>query len=117
MSLTALALGVRGNWFRNGVFQDGWYASPVVQYLNAKVATISNGQDLSASVSVVVLTGLFGYHWFWDSFNLRLGGGLSLKAGPSKIHVESSNSSYANDVSYSPTSLGLAFDFMTGWTF
>ncbi len=117
LSLSVFALGARGSWYANGVFQDGWYVSPVLQYVNAKVSTISAGQDLSASVSLVELMGLVGYNWFWDSFNMRLGGGINLATGPSKVHVQSSNSTYSNDVSYNPSSVGLAFDFMIGWTF
>ncbi len=117
ISLTAFAFGARGNWCPTGVFQDGWYLSPILEYMNVRATTTSNGQALSALVSEIAITGLGGYQWFWNSFNMRLGGGLTLATGPSKIHVQTSNSTYSNDVDYNPNSLGFAVDFMIGWSF
>ncbi len=117
ISLTAWAVGVRANYYPDGVYQDGWYVSPSFQYVSAKASTISSGQDLSASVSEFAFTLVGGYNWFWDSFNLKFGAGITAASAPSTIHVQSSNGTYSNDVSYSPSSVGLALDFMTGWTF
>lgn len=117
ISLSEFSIGARGNWYLNGVFSDGLYISPILQLVMVKATTVSNGQNLSASLTGVSLTGLVGYQWFWNSFNMKLGGGLSLSTTPSKIHIQSNNSAYSNDVSYDPTSLGFVVDFMIGWAF
>lgn len=109
IKLTATAFGARANWHKNGVFTDGLYVSPIVQIISASASSGST----TASVSTWGLQGLVGYHWFWDSFNLSLGGGFGM-TGAAKAKVEEPGRSAEVNLSRSG---GLALDFMLGFTF
>lgn len=111
------AVGVRANWSQSGSFQTGFYVSPIVQFVRAEVSGVSKstGNDITASASGITITGIAGYQWFWDTFNLSVGGGLILGAQSSDVSVQDGPSSYK--VASSGRGTGVALDFMLGWTF
>src|SRR5262249_20509216 len=75
--ITAFGGGTRANWFRNGVFTDGLYVGPHLDYASVKVTGRDvYGADVEASWSGVIAGCLVGYGWYWDSFNIMLGGGI-----------------------------------------
>lgn len=111
------AVGVRANWSQSGTFQTGFYASPIVQFAQVEIAGTgkSTGNDISASASGLTITGIAGYQWFWESFNIALGGGLILGGPASDISVQDGPTSYK--IANNQRTTGAAFDFMLGWTF
>lgn len=111
------AVGVRANWSQSGSFQTGFYVSPIVQFVRVEISGVSKttANDITASASGVTVTGIAGYQWFWDTFNLSVGGGLILGAQSSDVSVQDGPSSYK--VASSGRGTGVAFDFMLGWTF
>ena len=111
------AIGARANWSQSGSFKTGFYASPIVQFVRAEVSGTgkTSGNDITASASGITLTGLAGYQWFWDAFNLSVGGGLIVGAQSSDVSVQDGASSYK--VASSGRGTGIALDFMLGWTF
>lgn len=111
------AVGVRANWSQGGSFQTGFYVSPIVQFVRAEISGVSKstGNDITASASGVTVTGIAGYQWFWDSFNLSLGGGLILGAQSSDVSVQDGPTSYK--AASSGRGTGVALDFMLGWMF
>ncbi len=116
-SLSAFALGVRANWYQNGVFSEGLYVGPYAKYVNVKVETEdSAGNDISGQASGLGLGCLVGYGWFWDSFNIKLGGGLALPLGTSNVEVKDSSGTTTEEVKTSRTG-SLAAEFTLGWTF
>lgn len=100
----------------NGVYTDGLYVSPQFAFSNAKVsATDSLGNSAEGEASSLIVSGLVGYGWFWDSFNIHLGGGLGLPVGASKVKVKNSDGT-EESVDFSRTGR-LALEFNLGWTF
>jgi hypothetical protein len=101
------SVGGRGNWYRNGVHTDGLYVAPALSYNTVK---LKSGSD-SGSASGLVASGLVGYGWFWKSFNMLLGGGMTLPLGITSVEVN------GEKYSTSGTSAGLALEYTLGWTF
>ena len=116
LNLERNAVGARAVWSQSGAYQTGFYFSPIVQFVSAKVSGTgkSSGNPISATASGITLTGIGGYQWFWDSFNMSLGAGLQVGAQASKVTVVEAGTS--RDVS-AERSAGAALDFMLGWTF
>lgn len=116
LDVQTLALGVRGTWAQNGAFQTGLYVSPVVQFVKATASGTSafNGSRISAEGNPVIATGLVGYQWYGDNFNINVGAGLSVGASSSKIEVNDGTTT----TSVESTRTGsLAIDFMIGYAF
>ncbi len=112
---TAYGFGARANWFKNGNFTDGLYVGPGLSYANVKVTTTdSTGDSVTGSASVMLASCLVGYGWYWDSFNMMLGGGASLGLGDTKVKVETSSGS---STEVSSTMAGVALEYSLGWTF
>lgn len=110
-----LGVGARGTWFRNGVFRQGLYAAPTATYVNAGVKLQdSKTPTTEYSASGLMVGGLVGYGWFWDSFNVMVGGGADVTLGPQQIRVRDS-SGRSNTVG--ATLAGLAFETSLGCTF
>jgi hypothetical protein len=108
-------VGLRANWFKNGVFTDGLYVGPSLNYTSIKVTTTdASNQEISASGSVLIARCLVGYGWFWESFNMMLGGGLAVGLGDAKVEVKDSTGTNTKDVSIGS---GLALEYTLGWTF
>jgi hypothetical protein len=117
IGLTMYAVGVRGNWYKQGTYRTGFYISPLIQYLSATATARSNNTDISATASTSVFSSIFGYHWFWDSFNLALGGGPSLELGKANVTINDGNSTTTTSDYARQNTLGLVGEFMLGWTF
>jgi hypothetical protein len=110
----AFMLGARANWFRNGNYTDGLYVGPSLSFAGVKVETSDSNGPESASVSALLASCLVGYGWFWDSFNIMLGGGLTLGLGQSNVditHSDGTKTSIATNIG------GFDVEFSLGWTF
>lgn len=114
ISAKAYSLGVRGNWYKNGVHTDGLYLSPALTYANVSVSSADASGTISADGNGIFLKGIAGYGWFWDSFNILLGGGLSTGLGSSKVKVKDSTGTTTQEVDIQG---GFAAEFTLGWTF
>lgn len=110
-SIKAFGFGGRANWFKNGVFTDGLYFGPAVAFSSAEVRRGTS----SASASLLVATALVGYGWFWESFNMMLGGGIGLPLGEATVKVGSGASQ--EEVSVRGRLGSLAAEWTVGWTF
>lgn len=110
------SIGARANWYKNGVFKDSLFFSPIFQYVSASAigTSRSSGSTVSASASVPVLSGLVGYHWFGQTLNMSLGAGLGFGLGSSKVKATDGTTTVESDIS---RSVGLALDFMIGIVF
>ncbi len=113
--VTLFSGGIRGNWFKNGTFNDGLYLAPFASYYNIDV-TVNSSSSNSANgkASGVSVGGLVGYGWFWKSFNQMLGAGLSSVVGDHKATVTDA-SGVKEDVDTPRT--GFTFEYTLGWTF
>ena len=108
--------GVRGTYYPRGVFQTGWYVTPMVQYykVDVKGTSTTTGTRATADNSGVVFTGLVGYHWFWDNFNLNLGAGYDFTTtGKTKVKFSDGRP----DEEINTGGAGLSLDFMIGIAF
>lgn len=110
------SIGARGIWSKNGAYHDGLYITPMIQFMSAKVTgtSVSTGREVTGTASVPILTGLVGYQWFWDNFNLNLGAGFSVGAASTKVDVNDGTTTSSVE---SSRSSGLALDFTLGWVF
>ena len=116
MRVESKSIGARANWYKNGVFKDSLFFSPIFQYVSASATgtSRSSGNTVSASASVPVLSGLVGYHWFGQTLNMSLGAGLGFGLGSSKVKATDGTTTVESDIS---RSVGLALDFMIGIVF
>lgn len=113
--VSALVGGVRANWFKNGVYTDGLYVGPALLYTASKVKWTDGTDNAEATNNAARLSTVVGYGWFWDSFNMMLGGGLSIPLGDGKIEARSSNGR-REEINYSRSG-SVAFEYSLGWTF
>ena len=115
ITMTSYGLGVRGNWFVDGVYKDGWYVAPFGYFGSAKASgTGSDGVAIEGTASALIGGAMGGYGWFWDQFNMMLAGGLSMPLGDGKVEVKDS---LGNKVEGSVNGSGLALEFSLGWVF
>ena len=108
-SLTAQGAGVNFGYYFAGNFTDSWYVTPALGFASAIDNESSTGSATYASV-----TG--GYHWFWDSFNLRLGLGVVTGLGSSTIEVQNSDGT-TEEVDAGSRYSGGTVDFAIGFYF
>lgn len=113
--ISAFSVGARANWFKNGVFTDGLYVGPSVKYFSIKATSTdaTTYLDREGTASALAAVCLVGYGWFWDSFNMMLGGGLSLPLGNNKVEVTDA----AGVKREESVGGGFAAEFTLGWTF
>lgn len=105
--------GVRANWFKNGVYSDGLYVGPFVRYAKTSIDA-SGSTTITGEAAGVAIGSLVGYGWFWNSFNMMLGGGAAVAMGNSNIVVTESN---GNRTEIPNRGAGFAGEFTVGWTF
>lgn len=111
-SLKTLGIGARANWFSNGAYTDGLYVGPSVEFMSISVTSGST----SASAGLLVANTFVGYGWFWDSFNMQLGGGLTLPLGSTKVRVDD-GAGNTEDVTASGLTGNFTWEWTLGWTF
>lgn len=112
--VTAWSLGARANWFYNGAYTSGFYVGPSIKYESIKVTTADSIGPVTGTASPVLVGAVAGYGWFWDHFNIMLGGGLEMSLGSTNITIQDSQgNSYTvyNEVA------GLLLEATVGWTF
>jgi len=114
-TVDAFEVGARANWFLNGAYVNSFFIGPALNYAHVKVTTTdSNHTPVSASISTVVASCLFGYAWFWDSFNIMLGGGGQFGLGKNAVELTNADGS---KTSTNTRVAGLSAEFSLGWTF
>lgn len=113
-SIKGYSLGARANWFKNGVYTDGLYVGPDLSYSYVKVSSSDTSGTVTAEGQGLYATGLVGYGWFWQNFNMMLGGGLTAGLLGTQVKVKDSN---GNETKVSVRSGGLALEWTVGWTF
>lgn len=107
--------GVKSRYYFKPLFNSSWYLGGQLGSFNLKVTETSFTTKSSGEFSSTLLGASFGYHWFWDSFNLRLGGLLGVFTGKSKVKLTSENSATEED--YDAGSFGAGIEFMIGFFF
>jgi len=115
-SFRVIDVGGVGVWAPHGIFRDGLYLSPRIEYIAVTGgytdSVFGNG---NASVSLVGVKGLIGYGWFWDSFNIQLGGGLATTLGATTFNL-TTNTGNQQTTTY-PNATSVLIDFSLGWLF
>ena len=114
-SLRSFSLGARANWFKSGTFTDSLYISPFLTYAIARAKLSDNGNSFSNTADGVFAGAMAGYAWFWESFNVMLGGGLTLPINHSKVEVE--NTTGTKTDAYINGSGLIVFECSLGWTY
>ncbi len=114
-SVQTYSIGARGNWFRNGVFNDGFYVGPFVTFASAKARLDDTNGSVAKYKSAFFGGAVGGYAWFWKSFNAMLGGGLTLPLGTAKVEVENSRGA-RTDAYINGTGVAI-LEVSLGWTF
>ena len=114
-SIKGYSAGLRANWFNNGVFSSGLYVGPSLVYDDLTVTyRQSDGTSGDAKTSGLGAAVLVGYGWFWDSFNIMLGGGLQTHFQNASVTVTNPDGSQHTN---SNLGTGLTGEFSLGWTF
>lgn len=112
--ITAYGFGARANWFYNGAFKDGFYFGPSLEYLTVDLKTSDAFGPASGTASGLMASGLIGYGWFWDGFNIMLGGGYEAVLGASGITIKDSA---GNQQTITANLSGLTYELSIGWAF
>lgn len=113
--MTYYSIGARATWFKNGVFTDGLYVGPSLMYVNAKIKTRNIlDEEVTGSLSAPAVSCLIGYGWFWESFNMMLGGGGRIALGNAKVETKTAAGTQT-DITI-PVA-GIDFEYSLGWTF
>jgi hypothetical protein len=107
------SIGARANWFKNGIYTDGFYIGPFARYSKTSI-NATGSTTITGDASGVTAGSLFGYGWFWESFNMMLGGGGALATGQSTLVVTDSS---GNRTEVPDRGIGLALEYTLGWTF
>lgn len=113
ITIKGFQIGVRANWHRNGVFNDGLYVGPSLHYASVTASTSDAAGKVEGTANAILASGLVGYGWFWDSFNILLGGGITVPLGNAQVEVKDS----AGTTVKSNISSGAALEFSLGWAF
>lgn len=109
------AIGLKGNYFFEGTFNQGWYLSPGIQYVSAKVTDDSSFGEIEGNASGLGVALFGGYFWMWNNFNIQLGAGPVLYT-LGEISVESDDGSVKEEYAgYDGVDLGI--EFTLGWKF
>ena len=117
INLRMLSVGARANWYPSGVFQSGFFISPMFQYMTATAKTRDyRSEETSATASVPVVTALAGYQWFGQTLNFSIGAGLAAGLSSTKVKVSSPSGGSTTEVDARRTA-GLALDLMLGYAF
>lgn len=118
VKVNAWSVGIRGNFFGNGVFQHSWYVGSSLSYSDVKASTTSiTGSTVEAKGSGVALGVLGGYGWFWSSFNMMLGGGIAYSGVPTSSTVTESDGT-TTDVEFRRLGgFSPLLEFTLGWYF
>ncbi|MBC7371022.1 MAG: hypothetical protein H7326_05615 [Bdellovibrionaceae bacterium] len=105
--------GLRANWFKNGTYTDGFYVGPFARYGSTKINTVGSS-TVTGDASGTSVGSLFGYGWFWRSFNMMLGGGFAVASGQSTlVNADSAG----NRTEIPNKGAGPAGEYSLGWTF
>jgi hypothetical protein len=105
-------VGARGTWFKNGVYSDGLYVSPLIRYADAQVSAPSD-LVVSGKSSGALLGCFFGYGWFWQNINMMLGVGPMLGQSQQSLTVSGQDGSFQIK-DHLVQSVG---EYSIGWTF
>jgi hypothetical protein len=71
-------IGLRGDYYFNGTFKDGWFLSPQLTVGSAKITDKSEVYgDLEGKGKTLNTSFFGGYGWYWTSFNMDVAGGLT----------------------------------------
>jgi hypothetical protein len=104
-----------GEYCVDKCFVDSWIAFGKIGYTSIDAsATNILGQKETAQVAGANFTGMGGYHWFWENFNLRLAAGAAVST-VNKVEVKESAGNVVDEVDLKP--VNLALDFSVGWRF
>jgi len=114
IKVEAWAIGVRANWYKNGVYSDGLYVAPSLHYFDADARSRDVLGEVKGSGTGFTAQAVAGYGWYWESFNILLGGGVSVPMGNAKLTV---TDSVGNRTESDAFKTRIAFDFTLGWTF
>ncbi len=114
LTINGYGLGVKGTWYHSGALTDSWYVSPFVQYQSIKAETANTAGKLSAEGDGTYLGATTGYGWYWENFNMAVGGGFMTPLAQGKVTVKDSTGGSPEEVNvYS----SLKLEFNIGWTF
>lgn len=105
------AFGGHARYYFSGVFNDGFYGYGALGTASFKLEDETNGDNAKASGTTLELGG--GYHWFWETFNLRLG--LSLAgAGVGEVEIKDAGGNVTDTVT---PRVNTGLDFAIGFAF
>ncbi|NQZ18936.1 MAG: hypothetical protein HRT44_06745 [Bdellovibrionales bacterium] len=112
---TGLEIGARANWHSNGYHEMGFYIGPSLVYVDIQSRTRSGlSANVTNSEPGLYAGAVFGYGWFWDTFNMLLGAGFQTALTSASIeYTDSNNVRYK----YERPDFGLPVEFSLGWTF
>lgn len=110
-------IGIRTNWFKNGVYADGLYVAPFAPFARfAKTdITVPSGSTIEGKASSSVVGCLVGYGWFWNSFNMMLGISPVIASNWSPVVVTDQTGFNTNHLS--DRFADAAGEYTLGWTF
>lgn len=115
VEVEASSFSVKGRYyFQPALTMDSWYLVGSVGHSSVEAEIVDAGVTYTGEASGGFIGVGGGYHWFWETFNLYLGGFIS--AGEAnKIELEDSLGNEYDDEPSNPAAVGIEFGL--GWTF
>lgn len=112
----ALGMAINTTLFMKGAFKSGLYVTPSLKYMSIKNKMADSANlDQTGSGDIWYVTGIVGYGWFWETFNIMLGLGGSQPFGDNKVHIKDSLTGQQTDTVMIRS--GFAGEFTLGWSF
>ena len=108
----AYGLHLRAVWYKNGAYTNGFYISPKLSYQFAK-GTLDSGN--SNSEDGFTASTIFGYGWFWNSFNITAAAGPLIPFGFKTLTVSDNTATTVTTTSVA--TFGFITELNLGWTF
>ncbi|OFZ28382.1 MAG: hypothetical protein A2622_04590 [Bdellovibrionales bacterium RIFCSPHIGHO2_01_FULL_40_29] len=107
-----LLVGIRGNWFKNGVYVDGLYVAPLAGYSKTTFA-VPSGYVAVGEIADPVYGCYVGYGWYWNSFNMMLGIGAIGSSRQSVVVTDQ----IGNSNTFNDRPIIGAGEYTLGWIF
>lgn len=80
VGLNGYSVGIRGTYYPDLVFRDGWYVSPRLSYDPIRVTARDQGVAYKGDAGGTRFVAMAGYHWFWENFNMNFGAGVAVNS-------------------------------------
>lgn len=115
VEFTATEYHLRGDFWFNDAFKQGWYLGAQISRLGMDLTTEVSGVDFTGSIASTGYLLQLGYHWQWDNFNIDFGSYFGYYDFDSEIQLEDASGNTEDETV--PAFGAIGAEFFIGWAF